>query len=135
MQGSPYTLLVYKRAFDGDLMQDLVSAYGQAEYDDLSDTDHDGALTPELSTFLQIAWAMAHTYSDDVPEYPDWLRSFDPREFSLGDSSTLEVIDSAIAAELFRQRQTERGRIRRWLSGALERLAGTARAFAARIRA
>ncbi len=134
MQGSPYTLLVYKQAFGSDLMRDLVEAYGPS---DASALDEDGETpeggVPEVSTFLQVAWAMARTCSDDVPDYPDWLRSFDPRAFSLGESTTLEVIDSAIAAELFRHEQT--GRIKRWISRRLERLAELARAIADRFRA
>lgn len=130
MQGSPYTLLVYRQAFGGDLMTDLVGAYGQS---DAEENEPPGSIVPEVSTFLQVAWAMARTHSDEVPDYPDWLRSFDPREFSLGDNASLEVIDSAIAAELFCQRQT--GLIRQWISKQLERLAQFARSVATRIRA
>lgn len=53
------------------------------------------------------------------------------KEFSLGDGAALEVIDSAVAAELFRRRET--GRLRRWISRRLERLAELARALSARV--
>lgn len=137
MQGSPYTVLVYKQAFGGDLMRDLVASYGgnASSEDGLCESDEreEGNAIPEVSTFLQVAWAMARTHSDEVPDYPDWLRAFDPREFSLGDGSALEVIDSAIAAELFRHRKA--GRARRWLARRMERLAKLARALAYRLRA
>lgn len=129
MQGSPYTLLVYRRAFGADLMRDIVEAYGEAPLDGSEDEGQ----APAMSVFLQVAWAMARTHSDDVPDYPDWLRAFDPREFSLGDGAALEVIDSAIAAELFRARKA--GRARRWATRLLERLAQLAGALADRLRA
>ncbi len=131
MQGSPYTLLVYKQAFGGDLMKDLVGAYSSEAASADEDLDEAGSSVPEMSTFLQVAWAMARTHSDDIPDYPDWLRAFDPKEFSLGDGAALEVIDSAVAAELFRRRET--GRLRRWISRRLERLAELARALSARV--
>lgn len=131
MQGSPYTLLVYRHAFGSDLMRDLASAYGQ---DQLDEAEEDArGMVPDVSIFLQIAWAMARTWTDEVPDYPDWLRSFDPREFSLEDGSTLGVIDSAIAAELFRHRKA--GRIRRWICKCLERVGEYARLGASRLRA
>ena len=116
MQGSPYTLLVYKQAFGSDLMRDLVEAYGPS---DASALDEDGA------------WALTGYY--EVRYSPAGLRSSEPRASSVGESTTLEVIDSAIAAELFRHEQT--GRIKRWISRRLERLAELARAIADRFRA
>lgn len=99
MQGSPYTFLVYRTAFKGDLFNDLVDAYEHGR--------------PEMSVMLQFAWAMARTHDDAVSDYPDWLREFDPKSFTLGDADAVGVIDSAISAELFRVRKT--GRVKRWL--------------------
>ena len=98
MQGSPYTFLVYRTGFGGDLMHDIAAAYDNAP--------------PDMSILLQVAWAMARTHDDAVPDYPDWLRGFDPRTFALGDAGAWQVIDSAISAELFRRKTA--GRIRRW---------------------
>ena len=42
MQGSPYTFLVYRSAFKGDLFNDLVDAYEHGR--------------PEMSAMLQFAW-------------------------------------------------------------------------------
>ena len=117
MQGSPYTFLVYRSAFKGDLFNDLVDVYEHGR--------------PEMSAMLQFAWAMARTHDDAVSDYPDWLREFDPRSFALGDADALGVIDSAISAELFRRRKA--GRARRWIAGRVDAMAKRLGARAARL--
>lgn len=117
MQGSPYTFLVYRTGFGGDLFKDIVSAYESSP--------------PDMSLMLQIAWAMARTHDDGVSNYPDWLREFDPKLFAVGDADALGVIDSAITAELFRRRKT--GRIRQWIAGCLDAVAKRLGASAYRV--
>lgn len=119
LQGSPYTFLVYRNAFKGDLLRDLTEAYGGE--------------TPALSILLQVCWAMAKTHDDEVLGYGEWLRSFDPKDFALGESEAWGVIDSAISAELFRREKA--GRVRRWLSRRMDALAQRVGAAAARLHA
>ncbi|MBQ9000309.1 MAG: hypothetical protein IJ087_00450 [Eggerthellaceae bacterium] len=98
MQGSPWTFLVYRREFGGDLLSDIVEAYKRERV--------------ELADFLKFAWAMCRTRSDEVEPFDEWCRSFP--EFTLGDgegSAVASVIGSAIEAELFRARSPW---IRRW---------------------
>lgn len=107
LQGSPYTFLVYRDAFKGDLLRDLTEAYNDSP--------------PALSILLQVCWAMAKTHDDDVLGYEEWLRSFDPRDFALGETEVWGVMDSAISAELFCYEET--GRFRRWLYRRMDALA------------
>ena len=120
MQGSPYTLLVYRAAFGGDLLADLVEAYR----DDVPDT----------TTLLQAAWAMCRTLDDGVADFPEWLREFDPMAFALDDADALGVIDSAIAAEPLRggKARGARERAARLLDSLAQRLGALARRLLAR---
>ena len=108
MQGGPLALVNYRGEFGTDLMTDAIGAFG------------DG--TPDIAVLLQIAWAMAKTADDAVSPFPKWIREFDSREFTLGDTAgAVGVIDSAISAELFRGRPSRR--IRRGLGRRLDSLA------------
>lgn len=110
MQGSPWTLVEYRRAFGADLMADLAGAY------------EGGA--PDAVVLLQVVWAMARTWDEGTPGFEAWLRGFDPAEFSADDRTWIGEADSAICAELFRGR--EAGRAARWrrrAGSALGRLA------------
>ena len=111
MQGGPLSYLVYKAEFGSDLSSDLLAAYGQEQVDVL--------------TLLRFAWTMARTWDETVSPFEAWLDEFDPEEFSVLDAP-VEVIVSAISAELFRARQTRRARIRRaaarWLGRLSQRL-------------
>lgn len=107
LQGSPLTLLVFKKEFDCDLAVHLSSSYKK----DILD----------IEDFLKVAWAMAKTYSDEVDPYEDWLSQFDPGCFSLTEIP-IEVISSAINAELFCSMSTIQ-RIKRAISRWLGRLA------------
>ncbi len=108
MQGSPYTFLVFREGFGGDLAAFLVATYQKD--------------IPETEDYLRIAWAMAKTHDPAVPAYTDWLKGFS--EFSLRGDSPIGVIDSAIAAELFCQRKAGKARKRfgRWLGRVSKRL-------------
>ena len=119
MQGSPYTLLVYRTAFGGDLFRDVAAAYGETP--------------PDVSVLLQAAWAMARTIDDSVSDYPDWLREFDPKTFALGDAGAWAVIDSAVCAELFRRKET--GRIGKWIARRMGSVAKRLGALADRLLA
>lgn len=93
MQGGPFAQMAYRREFGSDLLTDLIGAYGAAA---------DGA-GDDANAWLQAAWAMAKCADESTRPYPQWLREFDPRLFTLGDTAeAIGVIDSAIAAELFR---------------------------------
>lgn len=112
MQGGPLSYLVYRREFGGDLPTDLLSAYtkGQAT----------------VETFLRFAWTMARTHDPETSDYETWLGEFEPQDFTVAESP-MEVIDSAIQAELFRHGAASRARrlarrIRRALSRWLGRL-------------
>ena len=108
MQGSPLTYLHYKREFGGDLGQDLVVTYSKGSAD--------------AETMLRFAWAMAKTHDPSTSPYEDWLAEFDPEGFSAL-QSPVEVVDSAVVAELFRVRKAGRWRrFRRWLARLLGRL-------------
>ena len=98
MQGSPWTFVVYKRAFGGDLLSDVVDTYKKDSI--------------ELVDLLKFAWAMCRTSSDGVPDFEEWCRSF--TDFTLADGeaeAVASVIISAINAEIFRRRET---RFQRW---------------------
>ena len=60
LQGSPYTFLVFREEFGGDLGEFMADAYAKPR--------------PQTEDFLRIAWAMAKTRDDDVPRYADWLK-------------------------------------------------------------
>ena len=93
MQGSPYTLLAYSQAFGGDLLRDILSAYEETP--------------PDIGALLRVVWAMAKTYDDETPEFAEWLREFDPKEFALNELDWIGEVDGAISAELFRGEQTK----------------------------
>lgn len=108
MQGSPFTFLVFREEFGGDLAAFLVATYKKE--------------TPETEDYLRIAWSMARTHDPAIPAYADWLKGFG--EFSLRGDSPIGVIDSAIAAELFCRRKAGKARKRlgRWLGRVSKRL-------------
>jgi len=98
MQGSPWTFVVYKRAFGGDLLSDIIAAYAKSNL--------------ELFDLLQFAWAMCETASGSEPEFEEWCKLFP--DFTLADgeaTAVASVIISAIDAEIFRRRET---RLQRW---------------------
>lgn len=103
MQGSPYTLLVFKQEFEEDLPSFIVRSYAR-DYIDIEE-------------FLRIAWAMCKTYSDDISNYERWLEEFDDDAFDITEGkSAFDVIDAAINAEMFRQKQTIKQRFRRFIA-------------------
>lgn len=111
VQGSPYTLLVFREEFDDELTDHLSKSY------------EDSSSVP-LEAQMRVLWAMARTADESVPSYPSWLEGFPEASFSLGDVASMGVIDSAIHAELFRG--TEAGVVwrARWAAARLlERLA------------
>lgn len=109
MQGSPYTMLVFKREFDENLQAFMTEAYSRENID--------------VEEFLRIAWAMAKTYDDEVRDYESWLLEFDADLFDLREGQeAFSVIVSAIEAELFRNKQTIRARIKRRLKAFLRRV-------------
>lgn len=119
MQGSPYTFIVFQNEFQSDLMQAILAAYETTP--------------PKMGYLLKIAWAMAKTHSDDVEPFKDWIKNFDKGVFSLDETpAAVEVIDSAIYAELFRYRATHKWR--EWLYRFLDALAKHARGVACWIR-
>ncbi len=120
MQGGPYALAAYRREFGASLFPDLAEACKENP--------------PDLSALLQVAWAMAKTAEEGTSPYVQWLREFDSREFSLGDSpAAAGVIYSAVSAELFRGGAA--GRCRRIAAGFLGRLAKRAGALEDRVLA
>lgn len=113
MQGSPLTLLRYRREFGGDLLADLV--------------DNLGGGTLPLEWLMRACWAMCATADPSIPGYEQWLAEFPEEGFDLAEPVS-EVILSAVTAELFRPRETGRAararrRAARWL-GALSRRLG-----------
>ena len=72
---------------------------------------------------LQIAWAMARTYDKETSAFEKWITEFDNEQFNLLNADFLEVVDSAINAELFRGGATRKEhKIRKWFKGLLERV-------------
>lgn len=111
LQGSPVTLLEYRREFGADMLADLQTAYGRGTYG---------------GDFLKFAWAMAKTAEPESSPFEKWLHEFSPDAFSLEDAPW-EVIDSALAAEMFRGAAAcEAGKFRRWLA---RRMGGVAKRF------
>lgn len=108
LQGSPVTLVEYHREFACDLMQDLVKAYSQ------------GFINSAI--ILQVAWAMARTYDKDTPAFEEWLKEFDAEQFNLVNADFLEVVDSAINAELFCGSATRKSKLKAWFKRLLERI-------------
>ena len=108
VNGSPYTLLVWREQFGGDLFA------------------HIGAMAKDpdsvsIEDYLRIVWAMCRTVSDDVSAYDEWLREFGSDGFSYEEGvDAVSVMDSAVAAELFRRRET--GRFRSWWRRLRQRL-------------
>ena len=101
MQGSPWTLVVYREEFGGDLLSDVVEAFKREPM--------------SLDDFLRFCWAMCRTCDDDVPGFEEWCRSFP--EFDLSDgkgSAFASVVVSAMNAELFRVRPSIRERVGLW---------------------
>ena len=106
MQGSPYTLLVFKNEFEEDLSQHVDRLQRQLKENEV-----------DIEGYLRVAWAMARTYDDKVDYYDRWLEEF-PDEFDFtadGRLETFSVIVSAMNAELFRQEQSIRERIKRFI--------------------
>ena len=96
MQGSPYTFLVYRKEFGGDLLKAIIEAYKETPVD--------------VSLLLQIVWAMAKTYNEKTSSYPDWLREFNVKEFAVNELKWVGKVDGAISAELFRCHKTTAAR-------------------------
>lgn len=102
MQGSPWTLVEYSRAFGGDLLADFAGAVK-------SDT-------VELAAYLRFAWALCRTADQDVSGFESWCGEFDDFTLAGGEGQAfVSVIDSAVMAELFRHPKTRLAGIRRWL--------------------
>ncbi len=108
LQGSPYTLFEYAREFDSDMLIDLQEAYKRGTFG----TD-----------FLKFVWAMHKTADTSISPYETWLKEFEPSAFSL-ENAPWEVIDSALNAEMFCEKQTRKTqKIRNWFARLLERMA------------
>lgn len=102
MQGSPWTLVEYSRAFGGDLLDDFAGAVK-------SDT-------VELAAYLRFAWALCRTADQDVSCFEDWCGEFDDFTLAGGKGQAfVSVIDSAVMAELFRRPSSRLAGLRRWL--------------------
>lgn len=98
MQGSPWTFVVYRREFGGDLLSDIVSAYAKESL--------------ELYDLIRFCWAMCRTRSDEVEDFKDWCESFPAFTLADGEATAVaSVIISAIDAEIFRRGET---RFQRW---------------------
>ena len=108
MQGSPWTFVVYKREFGGDLLVDIIAAYAKESL--------------EMADLLKIAWAMCRTVSDDVEDFDAWCNNFPMFTLADGEATAVaSVIISAIDAEIFRRRET---RFQRWRRIVRERWLG-----------
>lgn len=102
MQGSPWTLVEYSRAFGGDLLADFADALKSDPI--------------ELADYLRIAWALSRTADPDTSDFEQWCSEFP--DFTLADGegqAFVSVIDSAVMAELFRRKKARCSRIRRLL--------------------
>ncbi|MBQ2680450.1 MAG: hypothetical protein IJF97_00785 [Eggerthellaceae bacterium] len=112
LQGSPYTLLVFREEFGGDLF---------AHLNDVARSE-----TVDIEGYLRVIWAMNATVTDKAGCYAEWLRAFDAGEFSIEEGvGCVPVMDSAIAAEMFRGRKTGIiARLKRQLSRLLGSLSG-----------
>ena len=113
MQGSPLTLLHYRREFGGDLLADLVANLA-------------GGKVP-LEWLLRACWAMHATATPGLSGYEQWLGEFPEDGIDLAEP-VAEVILSAMTAELFRPGKAGRAararrRVAGWL-GALSRRVG-----------
>ena len=98
MQGSPWTFVVYRREFGGDLLSDIIAAYAKPSL--------------ELYDLVRFCWAMCRTKSDDVEGFEEWCNSFPAFTLADGEATAVaSVIISAIDAELFRRGET---RLQRW---------------------
>lgn len=113
LQGSPLTLLIYRQEFGGDLLEAIAETQdGERVF---------------IEPLLRVAWSMARTADENVSPYLEWLDQFPDEEFDLL-HPPVEVIVSAINAELFRIRPTGLGaKIREAIARLLERLAKRAR--------
>lgn len=98
MQGSPWTFLVYRRAFGGDLLSDIIAAEKKNPY--------------ELDDFLRFAWALCATRDEGTEPFREWCNSFE--EFTLAEgegAAFVSVVQNVLAAEMFRGRTP---RLVRW---------------------
>lgn len=115
LQGSPLTLLAYRKEFDGDLSEAITNLFR---------SDSEILVEP----MLRIVWAMAKTADSDTSPYEEWLDEFPDGEFDVL-NPPLEVIISAFNAELFRTRKTSFiERVKERLARLLERVAKRLRA-------
>lgn len=102
MQGSPWTLVEYSRAFGADLLADFAEAVKGD--------------TVELAEYLKFAWALCRTADPKTSDFERWCREFDDFTLAGGEGQAcVSVIDSAVMAELFRRPQARLAGIRRWL--------------------
>lgn len=110
MQGSLYTLLVFKQEFGENLVLYLQDLYKSIQESGV----------PDYEGFLKIAWAMCRTYSDEVDYYENWLEEFDADLFDLREGEAFFcVMNSVIDAELFREKPTTKERIIRFINDKL----------------
>lgn len=113
MQGSPLTLLHYRREFGGDLMADMLA------------NSAEGSLS--LEWLMRVCWAMCATADRGTSPYEKWLGEFPEEGIDLAEP-VAGVIYSAMTAELFRSGKAGlatrfRRRVSRWL-GRLSRRVG-----------
>jgi hypothetical protein len=89
MAGSPLALLYFREEFDTSLPSYISEIYKHKPLD--------------CEEFLRVAWALAKVCDKDIPSYEEWLDEFPDEAFSLlGSGECISVIDSVIAAEMFR---------------------------------
>ena len=100
MQGSPLTLLHYRRAFGGDLLADMAANLSGGEV--------------PLEWLMRACWAMCATADPAISPYEEWLAEFPEGGIDLAEP-VAGVILSAVTAELFRAGTPGRAaRARRW---------------------
>lgn len=98
MQGSPYTLLVFKEEFDEDLAAFMDEQLTRFRDENIFD----------IENYLRIAWAMCRTFDYNIPNYERWLEEFDDSVFDIRKGQdAFVVIFSAIEAELFCEKTDE----------------------------
>lgn len=73
MKSTAGTITRYRNAFNRDFMKDLIHMQEK-----LTENQDAGVDNIDLSLFEKLAWAMAKTADDNVPELEKWLDQFAP---------------------------------------------------------
>lgn len=89
MMSTAGTIMRYRNAFNRDFMKDLISMQQK-----LSENPDAGVDNIDLSLFEKLAWSMAKTADNSIPDLEHWLDQFAPFDII---QATPEIMNLLIA--------------------------------------